>query len=71
MFLCMKPVEPLKCVYFVQAAVRESVISPALLFLKHTHSPVVSSAHMLFCAAFRHVCAVRIEPSHTHMGVDL
>ncbi len=45
------------------------VISAALLFLKHTHSPVVSSAHMLFCAAFRHVCAVRVKLSDDHLRV--
>lgn len=53
----------------LQAAVREHVISAALLFLKHTHSPVVSSAHMLFCAAFRHVCAVRVKLSDDHLRV--
>ena len=47
-----------------QDVVEEQVCSPALLYLKHTHSPAVSSAHLLFCAALRHVC--KASPTFTH-----
>ena len=47
-----------------QDVVEEQVCSPALLYLKHTHSPAVSSAHLLFCAALRHVCKASATFTH-------